>query len=468
MTADRGVASESVVGGSPWRVGGRDRVTGRQAYVADLRLDDVLHVKLVTVDAAHARIGRIDASRALALPGVRFVMTPADLPSPMPRFGPQMRDRPVLAVGETKYHGDPVAAVAAETRDLAEEAAALVDVEFEALPAVAPSPPPSTPRRRSSRTRRSGPTTRSPAPTSCASTASAGATSRRRSARPRSSSRAPTRSRWSPSSPSSRTRSWRRPTATGSRSGARSSTPTGSSASWRRCSSCRWPRSGSSRPTRAAASAASSTPSTSRCSRSWPVRAGRPVRLVLSLEETFQAVRRAASEIRVRSGFHADGTLAFRDIEANYLVGRVRGHRRPRGRQGHLHLGRAVQGAGRPDRRPERALAHRPLDRLPRLRQPAADLGGRIEHGRGGAPAGHRPARAAAPQPRPSRRPVHARRHRGRRRVVRDRRGRRPRHRLGHRRCRRGGVAGWPSGSRRGRRPGSPTRPSACSPTAAS
>ena len=51
------------------------------------------------------------------------------------------------------------------------------------------------------------------------------------------------------------------------------------------------------------------------------LRAGRPVRLVLSLEETFQAVRRGASEIHVRSGFRHDGTLAFRDIEANYLIG---------------------------------------------------------------------------------------------------------------------------------------------------
>ena len=89
------------IGGAPARVGGRDRVTGRQAYVADLRLDDVLHVKLVTVPVARARIGRIDPSAALALPGVRLVMTPDDLPQPMPRFGPQLRDRPVLAVGES-------------------------------------------------------------------------------------------------------------------------------------------------------------------------------------------------------------------------------------------------------------------------------------------------------------------------------------------------------------------------------
>jgi CO/xanthine dehydrogenase Mo-binding subunit len=51
------------------------------------------------------------------------------------------------------------------------------------------------------------------------------------------------------------------------------------------------------------------------------LRAGRPVRLVLTLEETFQAVRRGASEVRVRSGFRTDGSLVFRDIEANYLNG---------------------------------------------------------------------------------------------------------------------------------------------------
>ena len=118
------------------RVGGRERVTGSQAYVADIHLEDELHVKLVTVDAARARILAIDSAAALAVPGVRLVMTARDLPSPMPRFGPQFRDRPVLADGEIHYHGEPVAAVAAETKDAAEAAAALVHVEFEPLPAV--------------------------------------------------------------------------------------------------------------------------------------------------------------------------------------------------------------------------------------------------------------------------------------------------------------------------------------------
>ncbi len=113
-----------------------ERVTGRQAYVADLRLEDALHVKLVTLPVARARIGAIHADAARSVPGVRFVMTPAELPRPMPRFGPQRRDRPVLAVDETHYHGEPVAAVAAETRDAAEEAAGLITVDCEELPAV--------------------------------------------------------------------------------------------------------------------------------------------------------------------------------------------------------------------------------------------------------------------------------------------------------------------------------------------
>jgi CO/xanthine dehydrogenase Mo-binding subunit len=100
------------VGDSPNRVGGVARVTGRQGYVADLPVEGALHVKLVTVDAPRARIIAIDAAPALEVPGVRLVMTPAELPDPMPRFGPQFRDRPVLAIGETKFHGDPVAAVA--------------------------------------------------------------------------------------------------------------------------------------------------------------------------------------------------------------------------------------------------------------------------------------------------------------------------------------------------------------------
>ena len=128
--------SESRIGVSTPRVGGRERVTGRQQFVGDLRLEGLLHVTLVTLDCARARIVSIDTTAAERVPGVRAVITAADLPDPMPRFGPVHQDRPVLAVGETKFHGEPVAAVAAETEEAAAEAAALVRVTAEELPPV--------------------------------------------------------------------------------------------------------------------------------------------------------------------------------------------------------------------------------------------------------------------------------------------------------------------------------------------
>jgi CO/xanthine dehydrogenase Mo-binding subunit len=124
------------IGARAHRIGGVGRVTGAQQYVADIPVADVLHAKLVTLDCAHARIISIDKSAAEALPGVHFVMTADDLPKPMPRFGPEYQDRPVMADGETKYHGEAVAAVVADTQDVAEEAVRLVKVEYEVLPAI--------------------------------------------------------------------------------------------------------------------------------------------------------------------------------------------------------------------------------------------------------------------------------------------------------------------------------------------
>ena len=121
------------IGASARRVGGYGRVTGHQEYLADIAMADVLHVKLVTLDCARARIVSIDKTAAEEVPGVRLIMTAEDLPQPMPRFGPQFQDRPVLATGETKYHGEPIAAVAAETKDAAEAAAQLVRVDHEVL-----------------------------------------------------------------------------------------------------------------------------------------------------------------------------------------------------------------------------------------------------------------------------------------------------------------------------------------------
>ncbi|MFV2063522.1 MAG: xanthine dehydrogenase family protein molybdopterin-binding subunit, partial [Chloroflexota bacterium] len=111
-------------------------VTGEQQYVADIAFKDVLHAKLVTIPCGRGRIVSVDTSAAQQVPGVHLVMTAADLPQPVPRFGPHYDDRPVLAAGETKYHGEAVAAVAADTRDAAEEGVRLVAVEYEELPGV--------------------------------------------------------------------------------------------------------------------------------------------------------------------------------------------------------------------------------------------------------------------------------------------------------------------------------------------
>jgi CO/xanthine dehydrogenase Mo-binding subunit/aerobic-type carbon monoxide dehydrogenase small subunit (CoxS/CutS family) len=124
------------VGADVGRFGGRERVTGLQQFLADISLKDMLHVKLVTLDVARARIISIDTAGARAVPGVVDVITADDLPKPVPRFGPVYKDRPILAVGETKYHGEPVAAVAAESKEAAELAVSLVRVDYEALPAV--------------------------------------------------------------------------------------------------------------------------------------------------------------------------------------------------------------------------------------------------------------------------------------------------------------------------------------------
>ena len=125
-----------LVGRSAPRVGGVERVSGAQRYVADVRLDGMRHVKLVHLDVARAKIEGIDTADAERLPGVRLIATAANLPQPMPRFGPGYADRPLLAVGETKYHGEPVAAVVADSLDAAEEGARLVRVSHEPLPPV--------------------------------------------------------------------------------------------------------------------------------------------------------------------------------------------------------------------------------------------------------------------------------------------------------------------------------------------
>ena len=132
-----------VVGTRPIRHDGVDKVTGRAQYGADIRFAGLLHGKILRSPHAHARIVSIDASRAEALPGVRAVVTAKD----MPWASMEIQDlgesvvslrylsNNVLADDKALYRGHAVAAVAATSAHIAEEALALIDVKYEVLPA---------------------------------------------------------------------------------------------------------------------------------------------------------------------------------------------------------------------------------------------------------------------------------------------------------------------------------------------
>ena len=126
-----GPTATGTVGASIRRYGGGDRVTGHQKFLSDLRFTDAAQVALVTLPVACARITGIDTRAAERMPGVVAVVSAADLPQPVPRFGVSHQDRPVLADGQVTYHGEPVVAVVAETLDQAEAGARRVEVAYE-------------------------------------------------------------------------------------------------------------------------------------------------------------------------------------------------------------------------------------------------------------------------------------------------------------------------------------------------
>jgi len=132
------------VGTRPIRHDGVDKVTGRANFGADLAFADMLWGRVLRSPHAHAKIRRIDVSKALALPGVKAVATAADLPDLPPvesgglEGGANFRDlsRNVLAREKALYHGHAVAAVAATSEALAEQALDLIEVDYEPLPPV--------------------------------------------------------------------------------------------------------------------------------------------------------------------------------------------------------------------------------------------------------------------------------------------------------------------------------------------
>jgi CO/xanthine dehydrogenase Mo-binding subunit len=116
------------------RPDGTEKVTGSGRYTADLTLTGQLHAKFRYADHTHARILRIDASRARALPGVLAVVTHEDVPDVL--YGGMVKDRRLFAKDKVRFEGDIVAGVAATTAEIAEQAAALIEVDYEPLPPV--------------------------------------------------------------------------------------------------------------------------------------------------------------------------------------------------------------------------------------------------------------------------------------------------------------------------------------------
>ncbi len=128
------MANFKVVGAAVPRAEGADKVSGRTIYAADVDLPGLLWAKILRCPYPHARIRRVDTSKARALHGVKAVLTGEDVSGLY--IGKQIRDMPVLCWDVARFVGDRVAAVAAEALETAEEALGLIDVEYEQLPAV--------------------------------------------------------------------------------------------------------------------------------------------------------------------------------------------------------------------------------------------------------------------------------------------------------------------------------------------
>jgi len=129
-------AAHRVIGKALRKVDAAAKVTGQTRFADDLVLPRMLYAKLLRSPHPHARIRGIDTSQAASLDGVAAVLTGHDLPT---AFGilPVSQDEHALATDRVRYVGDPVAAVAAVTEDVATAAVELIHVEYEPLPAIA-------------------------------------------------------------------------------------------------------------------------------------------------------------------------------------------------------------------------------------------------------------------------------------------------------------------------------------------
>ena len=127
----------SAIGQSVERADGRLKLSGQAEFTGDIRVPGMLYGAVLHSPVAHARIKSIDVTAAEKAEGVVAVLTAGDLSDLDPHYGHALRDRPVVALGKVRFLGEPVAVVAAESQAAADNAATLIDVEFDGLPVAA-------------------------------------------------------------------------------------------------------------------------------------------------------------------------------------------------------------------------------------------------------------------------------------------------------------------------------------------
>ena len=132
----KSVKDLSIVGKRLPKIDASDKATGRALYTDDLTLPNMIYGKFLLSPHAHARIISINIEKAKALPGVKVVLTGADVPDITYGTSPPRYDETILAKDKVRFVGDVVAAVAAVDEETCYKAIKLIDVEYEVLPAV--------------------------------------------------------------------------------------------------------------------------------------------------------------------------------------------------------------------------------------------------------------------------------------------------------------------------------------------
>ncbi len=125
-----------IAGTNAHRVDSIEKVTGKAVYTGDLQLPGMAHAKILRSPVAHAKLVKVDVSKARELAGVVATLSRDDIKGFNYKYGATYKDQSIVAVDKVRYVGDPVAAVLADDPATAEQALELIEVEYEELPKV--------------------------------------------------------------------------------------------------------------------------------------------------------------------------------------------------------------------------------------------------------------------------------------------------------------------------------------------